>query len=157
MTALALIPIAVTCFVFGVGVGAPLAHRAGRRSAARDQEEIGRMLGGVAAPVPGDALPVQPGRQELTRHAAPESDIDWHRGEHRIYSLGWAVEVAARLLNFGYKPVLPVVEEHKAPRHAAWNVSTQEIATVLAEESRRRDDEFEALLYSLVAKGKVLR
>ena len=164
MTAVALIPIAVTCFIFGAGLTAPLAHRAGRRSVARDRDDISRILGGVDAPSFADGLPVQHGtiaehrrRQELVRHAAPPPDIDWHRNEHRIWSWGWCVEVVQRLASVGYKPTLPVAVEDHRPRHAAWNVSTQELRIVVEREARRRDDEFEAQLYAMVAKGVVLR
>lgn len=114
-------------------------------------------------------LPVQHGtiaenarRQELVRHAAPVPDANFYRNEHRIYSWGWLVEVVQRLGSVGttyvWKP-----EEHPlpTPRHAAWNYDTaalnQFVAEATAEETRRRDDEFDALLYAMVAKGAVLR
>jgi len=156
MTTIALLPLAVGCFAAGTILTWPLAHRSGRRSAAkaerRDQAEIGRILTGFdAAPVLVGAAP------DLTAHAAPTPEPNWNRGEHRIYSWGWLVEIVARLLSIRAKANLPVVVEEYKPRHGDWRVSTQELALVVAEESRRRDDEFEALLYSLVAKGKVLR
>jgi len=145
MTTIALLPLAVGCFTTGIIVTWPLAHRAGRRSAAkaerRDRAEIGRILTGFdTSPVP-----------------EPAPEPNWHRGEHRIYSWGWLVEVVARLLSIGAKADLPAVEEY-TPRHGdEWRVSTQELDLVVAQETRRRDDEFEALLYSLVTKGRVLR
>lgn len=158
MTLLALLPIAATFFAFGVGLTWPIAHRAGRtsatRAAERDRHEIGRILGGLEAPTVIEPEPPAP-----AQHAAPTVEPNWHRGEHRIYSIGWFAEVFARLLSIGYKPAAPPLAGREyTPRHGdGWRVDTRELAVVVAEETRRRDDEFEALLYSLVAKGAVLR
>ena len=143
MTALVLFPLALSLVASGGLLTWPLAHRAGRRSAVgaarRDRAEIGRILGGL----PG--------------HAALPPSPNWHRNEHRIYSWGWLVEVVARLASIGARANLPVAVEEYTPRHGDWRVSTQELAIVVAQETRRRDDEFEALLYALVARGAVLR
>lgn len=65
-------------------------------------------------------------------HAAPPVEPDWYRNEHRSFTRGWWLEIAARIASVGYKPRLV---EH-VPAHAAWSLDDDKAVEIEVQRHR---------------------